>query len=290
MHLLLPLLASLLFVCGLIFIKRAGAAGVGPWTITFLANQSAMLAFSSLWFWGGPGQPWSCLWQPAIIAWLYIQGLVFTFLAIGRGDVSVATPVFGLKVILVAFLLATMGGESLPRSVWYACLLATLGIGLIQWTGQGKRRNVAFTVLLALGAASSYASFDVLVQRWAPAWGAGRFLPLVYWMVGLLSLGLVPWVQWSKLREPAVLALLVPGALLIALQAVCIVVTLSVFGDAARVNVVYALRGLWAVVLAWAASKIWGGSEALLGPKAWLTRLLGAGFLTAAVILALRPA
>ena len=109
-------------------------------------------------------------------------------------------------------------------------------------------------------------------------------------MVGLLSLGLVPWVQWSKLREPAVLALLVPGALLIALQAVCIVVTLSVFGDAARVNVVYALRGLWAVVLAWAASKIWGGSEALLGPKAWLTRLLGAGFLTAAVILALRPA
>lgn len=289
MHLLLPLLASLLFVCGLIFIKRAGAVGVGPWTITFLANQSAMLVFSSLWLMGGPGQPWSSLWQPAIIAWLYIQGLVFTFLAIGRGDVSVATPVFGVKVILVAFLLATVGGETLPRSVWYACLLATLGIGLIQWTGQGKRRHVAFTVLLALGAASSYASFDVLVQRWAPAWGAGRFLPLVYWMVGLLSLGLVPWVQWSKLREPGVLVLLLPGALLIALQAVCIVVTLSVFGDAARVNVVYALRGLWAVVLSWAAAKIWGGSEAQLGPKAWLTRLLGAGFLTAAVILALRP-
>ena len=33
MHLLLPLLASLLFVCGLILIKRAGAAGVDVLTL-----------------------------------------------------------------------------------------------------------------------------------------------------------------------------------------------------------------------------------------------------------------
>ncbi len=286
MHLLLPLLASLLFVCGLLFIKRSSGAGVGPWTITFLANEFAALLFSLLWFFGGPGQPWGLLWQPAIIAGLYILGLLFTFLAIERGDVSVAAPVFGVKVILVAFLLTLVGDQALPKNVWYAAALATAGIALIQWTGQGHRRHVVLTICLACAAATSYASFDVLVQRWAPAWGAGRFLPIVYWIVGLLSLGFLPWVQWSKLREPAIRRCLVPGAMLIALQAVCIVLTLSVFGDAARVNVVYALRGFWAVVLAWAAAKLWGGSEAFLGRKTFLTRLAGAGLLTVAVVLA----
>ena len=55
---------------------------------------------------------------------------------------------------------------------------------------------------------------------------------------------------------------LLVGALLISLQAICIVSTLAIFGDAARVNVVYSLRGLWGVLLAWAVAKKWGGAEA----------------------------
>lgn len=287
MHLLLPLLASVLFVCGLILIKRAGAAGAGTATTLFVTNEFSAAIFSLLWIFGGEGQPWTLLWQPAVIAVLYISGLVFTFLAIERGDVSIATPVFGVKVLLVALLLTAAGGQRLPIEVWYAAVLATAGIALIQWTGRGQPRRVVLTICLAFAAAASYATFDVLVQRWAPAWGTGRFLPIVYWIVGLLSLGMLPWVDWSKVTERRVWPMLVPGALLIALQAVCIVVTLSAFGDAARVNVVYALRGLWSVALAWITASIWGGAEAGLGRSAMVTRLAGAGLLTVAVALAI---
>ena len=73
--------------------------------------------------------------------------------------------------------------------------------------------------------------------------------------------------------------------MLIALQALCIVFTLSNFGDAARVNVVYSLRALWGVGLAWIVAKIWGGSEAKLPTNVMTARFLGAGLLTVAVML-----
>ena len=287
-HLLLPLLASILFVCGLLFTKRAAQAGVNPWTVTFLANFWSTITFSSLWILGGTMQPWFMLWQPAVIAILYMLGLVFTFSAIEHGDVSVATPVFGIKVLIVAILVTLFGGEILPALVWYAAGLAVLGIALIQWTGYGThRRRILFTLLFASLAACSFATFDVLVQKWAPAWGPGRFLPCVYWIVGLLSLGFLPAVQFDLLKNKEIRTSLIAGTILIALQAMCIVFTLSAFGDATRVNVVYATRGLWGVLLAWMVAKKWGGAEAKLPQKLMWIRLTGAIILTTAVIIAL---
>ena len=285
MHLVLPLMASLLFVGGLILIKRAGVAGAAPITTLFLTNAFSSLAFSLLWFMGGTFQGWTLLWQPAVIAGLFMLGLTLTFAAIERGDVSIATPIFGVKVVFVAILLTLFGLQELPMSVWYAAILATTGIALIQWTGRGHPRRVAFTVLLALSAAISYATFDVLVQRWAPLWGAGRFLPIVYWMVGAASLAMIPWVSWNDFRQRRVVRPLIAGSILISMQAICIVTAVAFFGDAARVNVVYALRGLWGVLLAWAFARVWGGAEGEHSRSVMLTRAAGALVLTAAVVL-----
>ncbi|MDE0865919.1 MAG: DMT family transporter [Rubripirellula sp.] len=287
MHLILPLLASLLFVCGLIVIKRANAAGVSPITTLFCTNVAAAFAFSFIWLLGGDAIRWDLCWQPAIIATLFVFGLAFTFLAIERGDVSLATPIFGVKVVLVAILLTLTGEQDLPLQVWYAAALATFGIGLIQWTGNGHPHHILLTVCFALAAASCFATFDVLVQRWTPIWGAGRFLPVVYWMVGLGSLVMIPWVDFAPCKQPGVRGLLCSGSLLIGLQAICIVVAVGVFGDAVRVNVVYALRGLWGVGLAWLAAKIWGGAEIEHDRTTMLLRTAGAALLTFAVMLAI---
>lgn len=285
MHLLLPLIASLLFVGGLILIKRAGAAGAGAVTTICVTNLLSSLLFSLMWCLGGTFQGWAMLWQPAIIAGLFMLGLSFTFAAIERGDVSIAAPIFGLKVVFVAILLTVFGLQEFPATVWYAAIMATAGIALIQWTGRSHPRRVAFTVLFALSAAMSYATFDVLVQRWAPFWGAGRFLPIVYWMVGIATMAMLPWVSWSRLKDPRVVRPLAFGSTLIVMQAICIVSAVAIFGDAARVNVVFALRGLWGVLLAWAIARIWGGAERDHPHSVMLTRAAGALVLTLAVVL-----
>ncbi len=285
MHLILPLMASLLLVGGLILIKRAGQAGASSLMVLCVSNLTSSFIFSIFWALGGAFRGWELIWQPLVIAALFVMGLGLTFAAVEVGDVSIATPIFGVKVVFVAILVTLLGVQDLPRSVWHAAVLATLGIGLIQCTGQGKPRRVAMTVLLALSAAISFATFDVLVQRWAPAWGVGRFLPLVYWMVGISSIALAPFVSWKEIRKPGVIAPLSAGSVLISLQAICIVSAVGIFGDAARVNVVYSLRGLWGVLLAWAVAKRWGGAEAEHSKGVMLTRLAGAVVLTIAVIL-----
>lgn len=285
MHLLFPLAASLLLVCSLILINRVTARGVGTVTALFVVNVFSSLAFSMLWIFGGTLPSWALFYQPLVIAGLFMSGLVFTVLAVQKGDVSVATPVFGIKVVFVALLLVVVEQEDLPGTIWASVILASLGIGLIQWTGGHHPRRLFLTIVLALSAATCFAHFDVLVQRWAPIWGAGRFLPVTYWMVGLLSLGMLPWVDFQPLKDRKRRWFVILGAALMASQALCIVCSIAVFGDAARINVVYSLRGLWGVTLAWLVARRWGGAEAELTHSRLFSRFIGAGLLTTAVIL-----
>ncbi|GIX00301.1 MAG: membrane protein [Pirellulaceae bacterium] len=298
-YLVLPLSASVLFVCGLLFLKAAGGRGVRSWTVTFWANQWSALLFSGLWVLGGEIPGWTLWWQPAAIAGLFILGQVLTFATIEHGDVSVATPILGSKVILVACLLALVVGQSLRSEEWWAVGLAALGVGLVQWMPR-RRQSIhsgdaaaimpsahrpVITVVLALLASLAFATFDVAVQSWSPHWGTGRLIPISFLLVAILSCGFWPavqtWSSWPRIVKGQFLA----GTWLIALQGLCIVATLSVFGDAARVNVVYSLRGMWGVLLAWWVARRWGGSEADLGRFVMFLRLAGAGLLTLAVAL-----
>ena len=50
---------------------------------------------------GGTMQPAGMLWQPALIGGLFLAGQLFMLLAVERGDVSIAMPVLGIKVLIV---------------------------------------------------------------------------------------------------------------------------------------------------------------------------------------------
>lgn len=138
LHLLLPLASSLLYVLGAVLLKRAtAAAGVGLWRAAFVTNLVSAVAFLPLLALGGPGQSWTAIRQPAVVALLLVAGQCASLWALTRGDVSVATPVLGVKIILVAFI--PLFGEPLrkvPRTIGWvllggAVLVALQGLLLI---------------------------------------------------------------------------------------------------------------------------------------------------------------
>lgn len=98
---LLPLASAAGYVVGVLLIKRASAHGVGLWRTAFLSNVVMGLCFTPLWLLGGGDISWSLLWQPALSAALFFAGQIFTFMALA-GDISLATPVLGLKILFVA--------------------------------------------------------------------------------------------------------------------------------------------------------------------------------------------
>lgn len=288
LHLLYPLASSFAYVAAVLLLKRSAAFGVGLWRSTFIANAVTAVCFVPLWTLGGELPPWSEWWQPAFTAALFLVGQVATFLAI-RGDVSVATPVLGLKIILVALFSTLLLASPVPVQWWIAAVLSTLAITLLGRGRGGSGRAAGRTAVLAGVAATAFALSDVLLQKWAPAWGPGRFLPLMFWLVQGYSFALVPLFREPLRTIPAAgWRWLLPGCLLLALQAVGIGYVLAAHGDATAVNIVYSVRGLWSVLAVWLVGHWFRNEEQHLGGRVLRRRLAGAVLMLVAIVLVLR--
>jgi drug/metabolite transporter (DMT)-like permease len=303
---LLPLASGLGYVAAVLLVKRASAHGVGLWRTAFVSNLAMGVCFAPLWLLGGGAIDPVLLWQPVLGGALFFAGQVFTFMALG-GDVSLATPVLGLKILFVAAASALLVDEPVRAAWWLAAVLGTAAIVLLQSTpreagggpapalaaapGAAKAAPAAQspgrTIVCAAIAAACFALTDVLVQRFTPAWGAGRFLPLMFGSLAVLSFGLVP-IFSAPLRSlpPAAWRWLAPGSVILALQAAGMAYTLGTHGRATAANILYSTRGLWSV-LAIGLLGAWLGTagERRLPPAVFRRRLLGAGLLCAAIVL-----
>ena len=283
----LPLLGAFVFTVSALLLKRASELGAGLWRTAFVCNCTGAVLFSSLLAFGGPPVRAGLLWQPLCVALCLFAGLLAQFLALEKGDVSVAVPVLGLKVVAVALLTPLLTSDRVDARLWVAVLLSAVGIAVLNRKQDGRRpHNVGITLLSAGFAAASFATFDVLVQRWGPAWGVGRLLPIVFAMNGLLSLALIP-----KFREPlsalprAVWKWLVPAACLLAVQSILFVGAVTVYGKATIANVIYSARGLLSVVFVWLVGHWFSNLEQGLGARTLAWRLLGAVLMLSAIVL-----
>ena len=289
LHLLLPLFSSVTFVFGMMFARKAIIRGASAWTGTFYGN----LCLGFIWLLVGvcrweiiPVDEW---WRAVIVGLLFFLGQCFTYMAFHYGDVSVATPIFGVKILFVAVLSSLLTGQSISTTVWIAAFVATVGIILVQYgSGAGHRsekKRILLTVVTALSAASCMSLFDVCLQRWGVISGALKFLPVMFVSASLFSCVLIPWVdRVPQLKSIHALQPMVLSTVLMPLQAMGMTIALSQFGDATRVNIVYALRGLWAIVFAWALAGSFEGGERYASRSVMLRRATGALLLTLAVV------
>lgn len=282
-----PLIAGLLYVFSALFIKRTADFGVGLWRTTFVANIVVAILFAALWGFGGKPVVWQLLWQPFVIALMLFSGQLCQFFALEKGDVSVAVPVFGLKVILVAFLTPILIGEHVGLKLWVAAFLSVAGVTLLNRKDEGKSpTNIGITLICGGVGAICFALFDVLVQKWAPAWGVGRILPLIFGMNAVLSLALIPMFKapLSEMARP-VWSPLLAGSALLGIQSIIFVSTYAVYGRATAANIAYSSRGLWSVILVWLVGHWFKNEEQHLGPKVMRWRLAGSTLMMTAIVL-----
>lgn len=282
----LALLCAFLFAVGALIVKRANQLGAGPWQATLVSNVATAIGFLFLLPLGGTVLPLSQWWQPAIVAVSFIIGQACVYAAYHRGDVSVATPILGVKIVLVAVFTTVLIGERLSWRIWLGAVLSTLAVVLLNRTERSAGGRAGFTAAMAIGCAAFFALFDVLVQKWGPAWGAGRFLPIMMLMVAAMSIVLHPFfagmsapLSWPVARR------LWLGNGIIALQSTIFVAVLLIHQSAASMNVVFSSRGLWTVALVWMIGHWFGSSEREAGAAVFRWRLAGAILMMAAIVL-----
>ncbi len=281
-----PLIAALIYVCSALMVKRASSCGIGVWRTVFVLNWLMAGTFSFLWLAGGKMHN-DLLWQPLVVAVLFVLGQMLQLLALDRGDVSVAVPLFGLKVLLVPLATALLFHEPVNRNLWMSAILSLLGLTFLNRKVQGHPpRNLNITLFGGGLGALSFALVDVLVKEWSPAWGAGRFLPLTIGMGAVLSSALIPFFKAPLRAIPRpVWRWLIPGGLLMGVQSVIFINTIAVYGKATSANILYSSRGLWSVLGVWLIGHWFANDEQNLGAQVLRWRLVGALFMMAAIAL-----
>lgn len=281
-----PLASAFVYGVASIILKRATAQGAGPWRVGFATNCIQASLFLPLFLLpGGTFTPWNMV-HAMIAGVTFFVGQVFTFLALSRGDVSVATPVLGTKVILVALFSFVLMPDPIPAKWWIAAVLATAATAMM---GGGSRRHGDGTffrsVLYGVLAAAAFSLTDVISQKWAPAWGFTRFAPVMFLTVACISLALLPVLGESFRGMPeGTWPWLIPGALLLGVQALGVAFAIIHFQQATLVNILYSSRGVWTVAIVWAVGHWFGNEERSQGHGVMARRLAGAVLLLAAIV------
>jgi drug/metabolite transporter (DMT)-like permease len=284
-HLLFPLGSAVLYALGALAIKRSNQFGIGLWRISFLANWAMAFCMAPVWLLGGKIPP-GLWWQPLVVGFFFFTAQTFMFLALTKGDVTVATPIMGTKVLMVAtFSIIVLPGP-VPLSWWIAAILSTAGVYFLSRGDAAIRRGALSAALFAVGAATFFALNDVFVQKWAPAWGIGRFLPIMFAGVALMSFAFVPLFHAPLRQIPRQGRMWVAaGAIVLGIQAVGILFAIGRFGDATAVNIVYSVRGMLSVVFVWLAGHWFLNEESKLGRRILVQRFIGSALMVSAVAL-----
>ncbi len=286
-YLLLPLLAAFAFALGSLVYKRAFQEGAGVVHGVVVNNVILGVLFLPLVALEGRPIPWSDWSRPVLTALAFLLGHLLNVVSLRVGDVSVATPLLGSKVIFVA-LIAWLGfGTRLSASQWLAAACATAGVVIMGLTDFRRGGRTGLTTLTALGCAAAFSLTDTLIQVWGGGFGVWSFLALQFAALAGLSAGLLPFFGLASLRAPArAWPWIIAGALLSAVQAIIITSTIALWQDAPGVNVVYATRGLWSIALVWTVGHWLKNDERhSVGPRKMGLRVAGASLILGAVVL-----
>ena len=299
------LLNAVAYTGSALSLKSALGRGVNAWQVSAWCNGTMAVLYLPFWL-GADGPALAAHWfQPLVVAVIFLLGQLFTFAALQRGDVSVATPLLGAKVVFVPLVAAGLFYEVIANRWWVAAAFSAAGVVVVTRAvprvpvapgGSSARHGAGSvwpTAACSLGAAGCFALSDVLFQHWSGPVGLAGFIALMYSGLGVLTAVLyLPRFGRGLLRlptDPTGRRALGLGCLLQAGQNLSMSLVLSFYGRATTVNVVYSSRCLWSVVLAWAVARWIGGAEARLPRDLLWARLGGAALLFTALCLVVLP-
>jgi drug/metabolite transporter (DMT)-like permease len=254
---------------------------------TLLSNFWAMaLVFAFAFPFESRPIPWEVWWQPLLIGLTSFAGQGCAILAFASGDLTVATPALGSKVLMVALLTELLLGLSVPLPWWIAASLSFAAVFFLQAGAPHVRRGAARPLLFSIAAAAFFAIGDVLIQKWAPRWGAFHFLPPMALATAVYSLFLIPRLKAAPWRLPAGgFAWLAGGSLVLGLQSLLLTAVIGIYGQVTMVNILFSSRGLWNFALIWFIGHWFRNTERQAGTGVMARRLIGAALMFAAIVL-----
>ena len=288
MMILLSLLAGAGYALAALFFKTALRGGINLWHVVGISNIVLGFVFLVPWFSLHGSLPMQFSAAACAAGSLFFVGQLLNVIAIAKGDVSVATPMLGVKVLLVAVFSAVLINERISWQIWLGGVLTFIAVILLQGRFQILNRRILGCVALAFLSCVAYALVDVITQKHASQQPSGEFLVQTYSLNALLSLVFLPgFLNSVRPNGYGTWISLGGGSLVYAGAVAGISYSIANFGNATLVNILYASRGLWSVFLVWAVGKSWAEAKEMATRMEMLCRLSACILIIGAILLAL---
>ena len=280
-----PVIAAALYSVSVIFVKLATAEEkISPNSILVINNVAMWLIFLPSLFLEGGIRDASLIWQPVLVGIFFAMGNIATFLCAHKGEVSLMTPIMGVKILIVLVLAKLILDMELPKTMIAAAFICCAAVFIM---GYSKRRISSkkewITFGLAIWACSSYAMCDVLIQKFSSNFSAFSMLCISNFVLLLSSLPYFGTLRADVRRadKKAILLGTVAAALMVA-ESIFMFTALTGNVSAPLCNILYNTRGIMSVVLVFAIGKFASGLDNLSQGSA-LRRAAGSIMILAAV-------
>ena len=283
-----PLITAFIYTLGALCLKRSSEAGVGPWRTTFFSNViHGVLALGFFWT-SDVALSFGDVIDVSKAAVCFFLGQLFTCLAIHKGDISLVTPLMGIKVILVGVFRIIFIGEVATANIWIGACLSILAVFLLGGKQAARRDRIIPSICYGSASALFFAMADVLVEVNGATIPFGPMVALMFGSIAVYSVVLILLFKGSMLDISGTSwKWMTGGSTLLGGQAIAMAYIFSTFGDATVVNIIYSSRGVWSVVLVWCIGHWFANQESSMGKALLLRRLIGAVLMTCAILFAL---
>lgn len=247
---ILPIIAALFYSLSVVLVKVASREG-GVRSTSMLAATNIMLAavFLPITL-CGKLPPAGELWKPLIIGVFFALANYTTFLCAHYGEVSLMTPIMGVKVLLVfaaASVIAGVACSPIMLAAGVMCCVAVFIMGFDKSSLVGGK--LLPTVALALATCTFYALCDVLVCFLGKSFDPFAFLGMTSVVLVVSSLPFIPQMCADFRPSNKAFGSGLAAAAFMAFESMLMFRALAGGLDAGLCNIFYNTRGLMSIAL-----------------------------------------
>lgn len=289
-EIIFPFLAAFFYCISIILVKYATRAKTLSGTsILVVNNMLSGLTFIPLILLDNTLPSLSNIWQPLLASAFCAVGNLATFICAERGEVSLMTPIMGIKILFVIMLSNIMLNNPLPHTITISGAICCLAVFIMGFSRKSiSADKLRITILLAITACASYAICDVLMQKYAHNFTRYAMLSLTS---VAMPLSVIPFIP-RLIREiphcsKRTLIFGFSSGLFMLME--MYLMFRSIVGEvgASLCNILFNTRGLISIVLIFILGKFLSELKELNKSSA-LQRTIGASLILLAVAIALR--
>ncbi|MBN2318131.1 MAG: EamA family transporter [Acidobacteria bacterium] len=226
-----------------------------PFLLFLYINVIQALFTPVLWLFIKPQFPPAAGLAPLVTSCITcVAAYLFLYMALHCGDASSVMPIMGSKVIFAGLLAIPMLGEKHNWQVYIAAVLVAISIAILSYSPSKSRSGKFPLKPIALMTACSiiFGFTDIFIKRALVYVDSFNFMIYYNFVVGILSLGIIPYIRKKKvplLLKGVDLQLCIYAGVSIIAATLLYVILLEMGSGVVIPNILQSTRGIFIVLI-----------------------------------------